>query len=621
LKFFDQLNLQRLRRFEEETKMHDSAIETHLRLLESVVTSANDAVVITEAVPIEGSGPRIQYVNPAFTRLTGYRPEEVIGKTPRILQGPLTNKEALARIRGALQDFRAIEIELLNYRKDGSTYWVGVSISPVASETDSSKHWIAILRNITERKANEEMMVRARVTELQNEQLAAEIVDRKRAEARLEHAAFHDSLTGLKNRSYFLDRLEEALKRRKSRAEYRASVLYLDLDGFKAINDTLGHRVGDVVLSEVSRRLLQCCRPQDTLCRFGGDEFTLLLDDVSGNDQAFQVAQRILEAMNVPMEVGGGIVVTPSLGICEVGVHHGTPEDVIRDADIAMYRAKGNGGSQFIAFNEDMHRSAMAALQAKRSLKFAVQQKEFVLHYQPMVDTDTDRPVAIEALVRWQHPERGLLSPKDFIALAEETGLIVPLGSWVLRSACVQLRKWQDVFEELPARLSVNASSAQLAHPDFFLELVNVITETGVDPRCLQIEVTESILLEDTERISAVFSKMRQLGVQIALDDFGTGYSSLGYIERYPIDSLKIDRSFIERIQKETSHSYIIRMIIALAQGLGIKVTAEGVENQYQLETLRDFGCTVVQGHLLSAPLSADAMTEFLKEKIGAVQV
>jgi diguanylate cyclase (GGDEF)-like protein/PAS domain S-box-containing protein len=601
--------------------MQDSAMETHLRLLESVVTSANDAVVITEATPIDGSGPRIQYVNPAFTRLTGYRPEEVIGKTPRILQGPLTNKEVLARIKGALLDFRSIEIELLNYRKDGTTYWVGISISPVASEVESSKHWIAILRNISERKANEEMMVRARVTELQNEELAAEIVERKRAEARLEHAAFHDSLTGLKNRSYFLERLEEALKRCKSRAEYRASVLYLDLDGFKSINDSLGHRIGDVVLSEVSKRLLQCCRPQDTLCRFGGDEFTLLLDDVSGNEQAFHVAQRILEAMSVPMELGGGIIVTPSLGVCDVGAHYSTPEDVIRDADIAMYRAKGNGGSQYVAFNEEMHRSAMAVLQAKRSLKFAVQQKEFVLHYQPMVDTDTDRTVAIEALVRWQHPERGLLSPKDFISLAEETGLIVPLGLWVLRAACMQLKQWQAEFEALPARLSVNASSAQLAHPDFFPELVNVITETGVDARCLQIEVTESILLEDTERMSVVFSKMRQLGVQIALDDFGTGYSSLGYIERYPIDSLKIDRSFIERLQEETKHSNIIRMIIGLAQALDIKVTAEGVENQFQMEKLRDFGCTVVQGHFYSAPLSAEEMTEFLKEKIEAVQV
>lgn len=615
------MNLQRLRRFEEETKLLDSALESHLRLLESVVTNANDGVVITEAKPIVGAGPRIQYVNPAFTRLTGYSPEEIIGRTPKVLQGPLTSTDALAKIRFALQNGRSAEVELINYRKDGTTYWVEISISPVSDEQRDFTHWIAVLRNVSERKANEEIAARARVAELQNEQLAAEIAERRKVESRLEHAAFHDALTGLKNRAYFLERLQQALQHCRSRSSYRASTIYLDLDGFKSINDGLGHRIGDLVLIEVSKRLERCCRPQDTLCRFGGDEFTLLLDDMHTTDDVFLVAQRILDVMSDPLEAGEGIVMTPSLGICEVDPRYSQPEDVLRDADIAMYRAKAHGGAQYIAFNEEMHSSTMAALQAKRQLRRAVQHGEFVLHYQPLIEMQTNRIIGVEALVRRLHPEQGLLSPAEFIPLAEETGLIVPLGAWVLRTACSQLRVWQDSLPELHITVSVNTSSAQLEDPSFFSQIVDVITETQVDARSLQIEVTETILLQDTERMAELFTQLRQLGIRIVLDDFGTGYSSLGYIERYPIDSLKIDKSFIHRLAKQSTKGDIVRMIIGLADGLGIKVTAEGVENQYQLDILREYGCTSVQGYFYSEPLPKDRMTMMLKEGIKSSDI
>ena len=616
MKFSDQLKLQRLRRFEEESKLQDSASDVHLRLLESVVVNANDGVMITEADPIEDLGPRIQYVNPAFTRLSGYRPEEVLGKTPRIMQGPETDKEALLKIKCALRERRTIEVELLNYRKDGSTFWVAVSISPVFDEFRSLKNWIAVLRDISERKANEEMVVRARLAELQNEQLAAEIAVRKKVETQLAHAAFHDSLTGLKNRDYFLERLKETLQRTRTRQSYRSFLVYLDLDGFKTINDGLGHRLGDLVLVEIARRLERCCRPQDTLCRYGGDEFTLLLDEVQTIEQASTITQRILEELNHPLKAGSGeMVVSASLGLCEMEPRYEQAEDVLRDADIAMYRAKQQGGSRYVAFSEEMHAKALTTLQVKLQLKHAVQHKDFVLYYQPLVETDTKRIVGVEALVRWRHPERGLLLPSEFVSLAEETGLIVPLGAWILRHACRQLRTWLDSFTGMELTLSVNVSCKQLEDASFFSNLVEIIAETEIDCRWLQIEVTETVLLRDAERMGALFEQMRAMGVRIALDDFGTGYSSLSYLERYPIDTLKIDKSFVHRLEAGSSKADIVKMIIDLARGLGLQVSAEGVEKLHQVEALREFGCTLAQGNLYRPPVSMEEMTILLNNR------
>jgi diguanylate cyclase (GGDEF)-like protein/PAS domain S-box-containing protein len=614
LKFTEQLKLQRLRRFEEESRLQDRALELHLRLLESVVVNANDGVLITEADSVEGLGPRIQYVNPAFVRMSGYSPDDIVGKTPRLLQGPETNPAILAKIRSALQEKRSVEVELVNYRKDKSTYWVEASISPVVDETYVLTHWVAVLRDISGRKANEEMAARTRLAELHNEQLAAEIAERKRIEAQLAHAAFHDSLTGLKNRDYFLQRLKEALQRVRSRDSFRSFVVYLDLDGFKAINDGMGHRAGDQVLTEIAKRLVNCCRPQDTLCRYGGDEFTLLLDDVRTIDQAFSIAQRILDDLSHPLKVGDGeLAVTASIGLCEMEARYTQPEDVLRDADIAMYRSKQQGGSSYVAFSEEMHARALAAIQAKLRLKHALQHEEFTLYYQPLVETHTRKIVGVEALVRWAHPERGIVSPAEIIPLAEETGLIIPLGTWIMRQACRQLKSWYDSSLADQLLLCVNVSARQLEDNGFLASLQAIIAETGIDCRWLQIEVTETILLQDTERLGVLFEQLRTMGIRIALDDFGTGYSSLSYLERYPIDILKIDKSVVERLTAGAGKLNILGMMFGLADGLGLEVCAEGLEDSRQEEALLQLGCTLAQGNLYSPPLPENEIALLLQ--------
>jgi diguanylate cyclase (GGDEF)-like protein/PAS domain S-box-containing protein len=619
LKLIDQMKLQRLRRFEEETKLQENAVDMHLRLLESVVMNANDGVLITEAEFIDEPGPRIQYVNPAFTRITGYTPEQVIGKSPRFLQGPLTSPVALKTIRTALDNRHPVETQLINYRSDGSVFWAELSISPVHNEGGALTHWISVLRDISERKANEEVAIRARAAEMQNEALSFEIAERKKIEAKLAHTAFHDDLTGLKNRGYFMDRLTESLLHAQTRQPFQCALIYLDLDGFKAVNDTMGHRAGDLVLIEVARRLEACCRPRDTISRFGGDEFTILLDDIQSLEQVFAVAQRILEKLEEPFSaIGPGIAISGSMGICEVQAIHAKAEDPLRDADTAMYRAKLQGGGRYLAFNEVMHQNATALIQRKSQLKLAVQREEFELFYQPIVNARTLRIVGVEALVRWNHPSRGLLSPVEFIALAEESGTILPLGAWIFRTACQQLKHWQDSLPGVPVLISINVSGKQLEEANFFPDLIDLLAETQVDARSLQIEVTETMLLKDPDRVAALFAQIRKVGIRIALDDFGTGYSSLGYLEKYPIDSLKIDKSFVDRLGEGSTKKNIVRMIIDLARDLGLEVFAEGIQNVHQSDALMEYGCNLVQGYLYSPPLPAGEMSLLLNHGLRA---
>jgi diguanylate cyclase (GGDEF)-like protein/PAS domain S-box-containing protein len=615
LKLIDQMKLQRLRRFEEETKLQENAVDMHLRLLESVVMNANEGVMITEAEILDEPGPRIQYVNPAFTRITGYTPQQVIGKSPRFLQGPLTSSAALKTLRTALHKRHPVEIELINYRSDGAVFWAELSISPVHNDNGALTHWIALLRDISERKANEEVAIRAKAAEMQNEALSFEIGERKKIEARLAHTAFHDDLTGLKNRGYFMDRLTESLQHAQTRQPFQSALIYLDLDGFKAVNDTLGHRAGDLVLIEVARRLEGCCRPRDTISRFGGDEFTILLDDIQSLDQVLTAAQRILELLEEPFpSIGPGIVISCSMGICEVQACHAKPEDPLRDADTAMYRAKLQGGGRYLAFNEVMHQSATALIQTKSQLKLAVQREQFELFYQPILNARTLRIVGVEALVRWNHPERGLLAPIEFVGLAEETGTILPLGAWILRTACKQLKSWQDALPGVPVLVSINVSSKQLDDANFFPDLVDLLAEIQVDARSLQIEVTETMLLKDPERVTALFAQIRKIGIRIALDDFGTGYSSLSYLEKYPIDSLKIDKSFVDRLGEGSTKKNIVRMIIDLARDLGLEVFAEGIQNVHQSDALMEYGCNLVQGYLYSRPIPAGEMLLLLTQ-------
>jgi diguanylate cyclase (GGDEF)-like protein/PAS domain S-box-containing protein len=593
--------------------LQSSDLLTRLRLLESVVINAHDAVLITAAEPVDSPGPVIQYANPAFTRMTGYTAAEVLGQSPRILQGPLSNVEATGRIRRALKSWEPIEIEVLNYRKDGSTFWVELSITPVCDENGWYTHWISIQRDISERKLSEDAANLLQLTTLQNRDLTEQIRERKLVEATLSQFAFHDSLTGIRNRIFFTDILATALKRTQSSRDYQAVVIFLDLDNFKVINDTLGHRTGDLFLIEIARRLKACARVQDTVARLGGDEFTLLLDSLHSVKDAFEIVERIQLAIEVPVTLSGvNLEVCASIGLCDVSPSYADAEDIMRDADTAMYRAKRQGGSQYVVFEESMHESALTVLRTTSEMRVALQKRQFELHYQPLVHTRDAAVYGLEALIRWNHPVRGSLGPGDFISLAEEVGLIPEIGKWVIRQAIADLQILQQSYARR-LLLSVNVSSRQLESSSFLEELSGILAETSFVPEMLQLEITESIFLKDADRIGNLFRSIREMGVKIAFDDFGTGYSSISYLERYPVDVLKIDQWFIRNLSAGLTNSGVVEMMVRLAGLFGMKAAAEGVENEAEAAILVEAGCSFAQGYLYGRPMPMREVSQLLQ--------
>lgn len=584
-----------------------------LRLLESVAVHARDSILITEAEPIDLPGPRVLYCNAAFTRATGYSPDEIIGQTPRILQGPKSDPAACARIRQALIAWQPIEIELINYRKDGTEFWVELSIVPVADERGWFTHWVSVQRDVTERREAEQLANRVRQAEFENHVLATEIQERKRVEAELLYTAFHDSLTRLRNRAFFMERLTAALERARVDTESACSVLFLDLDQFKIVNDSLGHIEGDNLLKEIAQRLRNCVRPHDTLARIGGDEFAILIEDTTDLSSPVEVAERVIEALRVPVQLGRqSVFPSCSIGIVQATDPLALPEDVIRDADIAMYVAKRAGYGDYAIFNASMHDEAVERLTFQTDLRRAVDGEEFHLVYQPVVEPATGRIRSFEALLRWEHPSRGPIAPSDFIPVAETIGLIRQIDCWVLRQSLAQLATWQRRFANPGLRLSVNTSAAELVDPNFMVELSAGITEFGLDPQCVELEITEGIFLHPSPSIEAMIAAVRALGVRIALDDFGTGYSSLSYINRYPIDTIKIDKSFIDGICTDHRTFAIVDLIVQLGDTLGLDVVAEGVESQDQADALARVGCTAIQGYYFARPLSCAQATDLL---------
>ncbi|MEK6396720.1 MAG: diguanylate cyclase, partial [Terriglobus sp.] len=456
LTFRDQLKLQLLRRFEEENARQERALQEHLHLLETVMECSQDAVVITEGYPLNGLGPRIQYVNPAFTRLTGFSVHDAIGNTPRILQGPMSEPASLQEIRDGMNSRQAVSVDVTNHRKDQSTFAAHVAITPMLSESGEVQHWICVIRDISAIQQSQEIRERVQAAEFQNQKLTAEIAERKDVEERLVHAVFHDSLTGLKNREYFMERLREALQRTRSRPEYQSYLVYLDLDGFKKVNDGLGHNVGDLVLREAAERLQHACRPQDTLARYGGDEFAILLTQVSSQEAAFSVAQRLLAFLNRPFDsVAEGYTISGSFGLCQLQARYTDAEDVVRDADAAMYRAKELGGAQCVWFDAEMHARAVLQERETSRLRDAVQQEEFALRYQPVVDMRTRRMVSVEALLRWPKSDESM-PPDKVIALAEQAGAMARLGGWILRRGAKQLQQWREVKPATSFTMSFN---------------------------------------------------------------------------------------------------------------------------------------------------------------------
>lgn len=507
--------------------------------------------------------------------------------------------------------------------KEDKTIWIDFVIKEIKIVGET----ILLVRisDISERKQAEEALQQAkdelekrveeRTAELlqSNLLLKQEIGDRQRAEEQLIYGAFHDALTGLPNRALFVERLGQAVERAKCYKGYLFAVLFLDLDRFKVVNDSLGHMAGDQLLLAIAKRIKACLRVQDLVARIGGDEFTILLEGIRDVNEAKGVASRIQEQLKLPFNLSGNEVFTSaSIGIALSVAGYEKPEQILRDADMAMYKAKMCGKARHEVFNITMHSAAVARLQMETDLRRAIERQEFRLHYQPIISLDSGTINGFEALVRWQHPEHGLVSPAEFIPLAEETGLIVPLGWWVIREACSQMQVWQAQFLANPLTISVNISGRQFSELDLSQRIEQILQEYRLDPRTLKLEITESAIVENAESATVMLAQLRKLGIQLCMDDFGTGYSSLSYLHRFPIDMLKIDRSFVSRMSFDNEDSEIVRTIVTLAHNLGMNVTAEGVETAEQVDLLKEINCEYGQGYFFSKPIDSKAATALI---------
>lgn len=462
------------------------------------------------------------------------------------------------------------------------------------------------------------------------------VIERQRARERLLHHAFHDPLTQLANRALFLDRLQVSLSRVKRNRNYQFAVLFLDLDRFKVMNDSLGHLAGDQLLVQVAQRLRDCLRSTDVvaylkardenerwaweecIARLGGDEFTIILDDIRDATAPIRVAERIQHELSMPFDIAGQAVYsTVSIGITLSSTGYDVEEDILRDADLAMYRAKTLGRSRWVLFDQVMHDQAVACLQLEADLHRAVYEQEFGLFYQPIMSLEDGLVRGFEALIRWAHPHRGLVPPTEFIGLAEEIGLIRDIGDWVLQEACLQLSEWQRAFpSEPPLSMSVNISARQLNQANLVGRVAEIVRSSGIAPGSLKLELTESVVMNDAERSCQLFQELKGLGIQLSLDDFGTGYSSLSYLRRLPLDVLKVDRSFVSHMDMDEEKQNITQIIVLLARTLGLTVIAEGAETEGEVNQLRELGCDYVQGYYFHRPMPADSARQVLQEQL-----
>ncbi|HLL38096.1 MAG TPA: EAL domain-containing protein [Rubrobacteraceae bacterium] len=578
-------------------------------LLTDAMRHAREAVLITTA-ELDPPGPEIVYVNGSFCRMTGYARAEVIGETPRILHGPKTDRAQLDRLRHQLSLEQPFDGETINYRKDGSEYVIEWYIVPLRDTAGKITHWMAIQRDVTERKVLEEQ---------------------------LRYQVLHDPLTGLPNRVLFMERLEHALSLADRKPRLNA-VLFADLDDFKVVNDSLGHEAGDDLLKQVAQRVRTNLRSADTIARFGGDEFGILLHDVPTASHVADAAERIVDSLREPFVVKGReLTITCSLGIvlaassreppnelmrkADVAMYEAKREgkkrfagELMRKADIAMYGAKGRGKARYQMFDPGMNTRVLKRFDFESDLKRGLERAEFVVYYQPKVSLKTGNILGLEALVRWEHPELGLVPPSEFIPVAENTGVIVDIDRWVLQETCVQVRRWQDSYpSESPLRACVNLSARQFYNPDLAGGIAEVVRETGLDSKSLELEITETVVMKDAQATLGILESLRALGVGLAIDDFGTGYSSLAYLKRFPVDTLKIDRLFVAGLDKSVEDEVIVAAMIRLAQGLGLTSIPEGVETLEQLRWLRKAGCDAAQGFYFSRPLPTEAVDAVLR--------
>ncbi len=562
--------------------------QQHLTLLEGSIARLNDIVIITEAAPFRAPGPRIVFVNDAFERRTGYTRDEVLGRSPRFLQGPDTQRAQLDRIRTALEEWERVRVDLINYTKAGEPYWVDLDVSPVWDESRRLTHWVAVGRDITERKRDEE---------------------------KIQYLAFYDPLTQLPNRQMLLDRLNEAVGENGRARE--GALMFIDLDNFKVLNDTLGHQKGDLLLQQVGRRLRNCVAKGDVVARLGGDEFVVLIENTPEKPldpltAAQIVSQRILDALGEPYVLPGYLHhSTCSVGVTLFGRQPSSVNELLKQADLAMYQAKAAGRNAVRFFDPEMQAVATANAALASDLRQAWRDNHLKVEYQPQVGMD-GRMTGVEALLRWEHPTRGIVGPDQFIPTAEETSLIIPIGHWVLEAACAQLAVWAQRPDRAHLSIAVNVSVRQFRHPEFIDEVVSCVRRSGIAPDRLKLELTESLLADNLDATIARMRNLKDMGVRLSVDDFGIGYSSLSYLKRLPIDELKIDRAFVKDILTDGNDAAIAATIIGLCRNLGLEVIAEGVETEEQRIFLARQGCHRYQGYLFCRPLPLAQLEAFM---------
>jgi diguanylate cyclase (GGDEF)-like protein/PAS domain S-box-containing protein len=553
-----------------DRKLAESAMRESDRRLRDIIENVQLVSVLLDATG------EVTFANEYALELLGLHEEDVVGRNWFDLATPLERREAMKA---------AFSKHLAEATAPHEEYEILTSRGEVRAVSWNS----TILRNPAGAPCG-------------LASIGTDVTERRRAEKRLLHDALHDSLTGLPNRALFVDRLRIAMARLKRRPTHVFAALFLDLDRFKVVNDSLGHQAGDQFLIQVGRVLQKTLRAEHTVARLGGDEFAILLDDLDNKDDARRVVERIFRALEAPLRVSGqDIFATVSIGIAFSGAHYESAEDMIRDADTAMYQAKTTGKARFQIFDESMHKRAVGLLKLEHSLRRATERNEFVLHYQPIVTLADESTAGFEALVRWNHPERGIVGPYEFIHLAEETGLIFRIGGWTLREAC----RWLTAAPALPEHLTVNVnlSGRQFSQGDLIEEVQRVLSETGLAPSRLKLEITESVIMENPEMAVDLLRRLKALGTHLCIDDFGTGYSSLSYLLRFPADTLKIDRSFVIALDKGGRERDIVGAIVSLASSLGMDVVAEGVETAGQRDMLKSLGCRYGQGYLFSRPL------------------
>ena len=558
--------------------------EERLRLADKVFANSPAGILITDEALL------VLSVNPAFSHMTGLAPEEVLGQSIDALPANLV-PESVGIIQDSLSHRGTWTGEVDTCKRSGEPFVAGITVSRIlAPDTGHTTHTVWVITDVTEQK---------------------------QAEERARHLAHHDILTGLPNRLALLIRLAQTLPEARRRG-WNVGLMFIDLDRFKIINDTLGHSIGDDLLREVASRLAGTVRESDMVARLGGDEFVIVLPDISSAPAAANIASKIITALSHPIQVDKHQLHTsPSIGISIFPADGPDGDTILRNADTAMYHAKAAGRNNYQFYAEEMNRAANERLNLENKLRHAVSHHEFALAFQPQFDAVSRRPTGVEALIRWHHPEEGVISPDRFIPVAEETGLIVPIGDWVLNEACREMKSWIDAGLP-PLRVAVNLSARQLRRRDFCETVAGALAHSGLPPELLELEITESAVMENPQEAIRILSALHRMGVSLAIDDFGTGYSSLAYLKLFPIDHLKIDRSFVRDIETDLNDRSIAMGTIALAHSLGLNVIAEGVETEDQLEILRTNGCNEIQGYLLSRPLNSATAFSFLRAQFAA---